>query len=71
VLISLELRRDCSADCRAAFSLARARSAADRAAFSSDIIFFSSAIEAENPEKSRSQKGNHMLESVKEERVPF
>jgi hypothetical protein len=70
VLASLELRRDCSADCRVAFSSAKDRSAADQVAFSSDNVFFSSTIEATNLEMSRSQKGNHSLEEVKEERVP-
>jgi hypothetical protein len=57
-------------DCRAAFSSTKTRSAADQAAFSSDSVFFNSAIKVANPETSRSQERNHKLEAVKEERVP-
>jgi hypothetical protein len=46
-LASLECKRDYSVTCRAAFSSAKARSAADRAAFSLDNAFFSSAAKAQ------------------------
>jgi hypothetical protein len=69
-LASLEFRRDYLVACRAAFSLAKAQSVADRAAFSLDGAFFNSAVKAINPETSRSQEKNHRLEAVKEERVP-
>jgi hypothetical protein len=70
VLASLELRRDYLAVCRAAYSLAKARSAVDRAAFSSDSDFFSSVTEAANSETSQSQEKNHRLEAVKERGYP-
>jgi hypothetical protein len=70
VLASLEQRKDCSEICQTMFSSANTRSAADRAAFSLDNAFFSSAIKATNPKTSLSQEKNHRIEAVKEERVP-
>jgi hypothetical protein len=52
VLASLELKRDYSIVCGAAYSSTKARSTADRAAFSSDNAFFRSIIKAASPETS-------------------
>jgi hypothetical protein len=69
VLASMALWRDCLTYYWPAYSSAKARSAVDQAAFSSNSIFFNSSIKAANPETSQSQERYHRLEAVKEERV--
>jgi hypothetical protein len=72
-LASLEFRRDSSAACRAAFSSAKARSAANQVAFSSDNTFLtvaSSVVKATNLEHCKVRTKNHRLEAAKEEWVP-